>query len=99
MRKVLEITFSGEDFRVTTAHNRESALAKLNEEPVVVIVDTVLDAEDGYALAREIRQRDANLTLVLLASRYHPYDANRGREAGADDFMDKPFDTQPRIDK
>ncbi len=34
-----------------------------------------------------------------MASRYTPYDANKGRDAGADDFIDKPFDTQAFIDK
>jgi CheY-like chemotaxis protein len=99
MRKVLEITFSGEDFRVVTAHDSQTALAKMSEEPAVVLIDTVLDGEDGYAVAKQIRQRDARATIVLLSSRYHPYDANRGRDAGADDFADKPFDTQQMIDK
>jgi CheY-like chemotaxis protein len=99
MRKVLEITFSGEDFRVVTANGKDDALGKLGEEPSVAVVDTVLDGQDGYALAKELRSRDPKLTIVLLSSRYHPYDANRGREAGADDYMDKPFDTQQMIDK
>jgi CheY-like chemotaxis protein len=99
MRKVLEITFSGEDFRVVTAHDTQSALARMSDEPNVVVIDTVLDGEDGYAVAKQIRQRDARATIVLLSSRYHPYDANRGRDAGADDYADKPFDTQQMIDK
>src|SRR6185503_15962168 len=37
--------------------------------------------------------------VVLLASRYTPYDASRGKDAGADDYIDKPFDTQQLIDK
>ena len=35
----------------------------------------------------------------MLASRYAPYDQGRGRDAGADDWADKPFDTQQLIDK
>src|SRR6185437_16912460 len=37
--------------------------------------------------------------LVIMASRYAPYDANRGRDAGVDDYIDKPFDTQALIEK
>lgn len=99
MRKVLEITFSGEDFRVLTAENAQSALGKLSENPSVFVVDTQLGGEDGYALAKELRRRNPAAAIILLASRYAPYDQGRGRDAGADDFADKPFDTQQLIDK
>jgi len=99
MRKVLEITFSGEDFRVITAENAQSALGKLGENPGVFIVDTVLGGEDGYALAKELRRRSPGAAIIMLASRYAPFDQARGRDAGADDFADKPFDTQQLIDK
>ncbi len=99
MRKVLEITFSGEDFRVVTAEGRDAALGKLGEEPSVVVIDTALGTEDGYALAAEIRQKDPRAVIILMASRYHPYDQAKGKDSGADDFMDKPFDTQQMIDK
>lgn len=99
MRKVLEITFSGEDFHVLTAENAQSALGKASENPAVFVVDTVLGGEDGYALAKELRKRSPGAAIVLLASRYAPYDQARGRDAGADDWADKPFDTQQLIDK
>ena len=99
MRKVLEITFAGEDFRVVAADSSQAALASMNEGPVAAVIDTTLDGSDGYALAKELRARDPRLAIVLLSSRYNPYDPNRGRDAGADDYADKPFDTQALIDK
>lgn len=99
MRKVLEITFAGEDFRVVGADSSQKALACMSEGPVAAVIDAALDGSDGYALAKELRERDSRLAIVLLSSRYSPYDANRGREAGADDYADKPFDTQTLIDK
>jgi CheY-like chemotaxis protein len=99
MRKVLEITFVGEDFRVVTADGSQSALARMSDGPSAAVIDTSLEGDDGYALAKELRARDPRLAIVLLASRYNPYDPNRGREAGADDYADKPFDTQALIDK
>jgi DNA-binding response OmpR family regulator len=98
MRKVLEITFAGEDFRVVSVEGSQSALAHLSEGPVAAVIDTAL-GDDGYALAKEMRARDPRLAIVLLSSRYSPYDPGRGREAGADDYADKPFDTQALIDK
>jgi len=99
MRKVLEITFAGEDFRVLAVDGTAKALAQLGEGPVAAVIDTSLEGDDGYALAKELRSRDPRMAIVLMASRYNPYDANRGRDAGADDYVDKPFDTQALIDK
>ncbi len=99
MRRVLEITFSGEDFNVISAGDQAGALAKLGENPAVVVIDTMLGDEDGYALCKEVRSRSPHAAIVLLSSRYNPYDQAKGRDAGADEYMDKPFDTQQLIDK
>jgi CheY-like chemotaxis protein len=99
MRKVLEITFAGEDFRVLTAESSQKALAHMSEDPVAVVIDTSLDNDDPYTLAKQVRSRSGAAVIMMMASRYNPYDANRGRDAGADDFIDKPFDTQAFIDK
>jgi CheY-like chemotaxis protein len=99
MRKALEITFGSDDFRVVTADNSANALALLREEPAAVVIDTALGSEDGYALARAMKARDARIAVIALTSRYNPYDPARGREAGFDDFADKPFDTQSLLDK
>jgi len=99
MRKVLEITFAGDEFRVVAAENASGALALMREEPAAMLIDTGLGADDGYVLAKAARSRDPRVAIVLMTSRYNPYDAGRGKEAGADDFVDKPFDTQGLVDK
>ncbi|MEO7112732.1 MAG: response regulator [Polyangiaceae bacterium] len=100
MRKVLEITFGGDDFQVVTADNRDKALAQLAGKPAVVLIDAALGSGDeGYALSKEVRSRDNDAVIILLSSRHAPYDAAKGKDAGCDDFMDKPFDTTQAIDK
>ncbi len=98
MRKVLEITFRGEDFHVMTADCTEAALSA-EDTADAFVVDAVLGSEDGYALAKELRRRHPSSAIVMLSSRHTPYDPARGRDAGADDFADKPFDTQQLLDK
>ncbi|HLV64905.1 MAG TPA: response regulator [Polyangiaceae bacterium] len=100
MRKVLEITFAGENFRTVLAESAESALAKLaSERPEVVLVDAALDGVNGYDLCARVKATAPRTAVILLASKHQPYDRNRGAEVGADDYIDKPFDTQQLIDK
>jgi CheY-like chemotaxis protein len=99
MRKALEITFSGEDFTVVTADSQDAAMGKLGDNPSVVLIDTTLGGGDGYAVSREVRARLPKAAIILLSSRYNPYDPSKGGDSGADDFCDKPFDTQALIDK
>jgi CheY-like chemotaxis protein len=99
MRKVLEITFASDDFRVVTADSAATALGSLGEDPAAAVLDASLGGDDTYALAKEMRTRNPRLAILLMVSRYNPYDPNRGRDAGVDDFIDKPFDTQMFIDK
>ena len=72
MRKVLEITFGGEDFRVVSADGAAGALAKMGEEPVAVVIDTSLGSDDGYALAKEVRSRNARAAILLMTSQLQP---------------------------
>ncbi len=100
MRKVLEITFGGEDYRTVLAANSADALEKVKaENPAVALVDARLGAESGYDLCQSIKSAAPRVAVVILSSKQQPYDRARGMSAGADDFMDKPFDTQQMIDK
>jgi CheY-like chemotaxis protein len=100
MRKVLEITFAGEDYRTVLSENASDALAKLrSEKPSVVLVDAILGDASGYELCQRIKAEAPNVGVIILSSKQHPYDRAKGTAVGADDYIDKPFDTQALIDK
>src|SRR4051794_13111547 len=99
MRKVLEITFAGEDFRTVLCASADEALGKLGENPQVALVDAGLDNASGYELCQKIKAASPNIAVVMLSSKQQPYDRARGSAVGADDFVDKPFDTQQLLDK
>lgn len=101
MRKVLEIAFAGEEeFRTVLAENGRDALGKLqSEQPSVVLIDHALGEDSGYDLCKQVKQAAPGAAVVMLSSKQHPYDNVRGSAAGADDHIDKPFDTQQLIDK
>jgi DNA-binding response OmpR family regulator len=100
MRKVIEITFAGEGFKTVVAADAADALAKAqSEHPQVALIDAALDGTNGYDLCRQIKGASPSTVVVLLSNKAQPYDKARGAAAGADDFVDKPFDTQQMIDK
>lgn len=100
MRKVLEMTFAGEDFRVVTADSADAALAMLkSENPSLVLSDITLPGKDGYDLCTAIKRDNPGIPVLLLSSKLNPYDKGKGQAANADDYIDKPFDTQKLIDK
>jgi CheY-like chemotaxis protein len=100
MRKVIEITFAGEGFKTVVAANAADAVAKAQaEHPQVALIDAALEGTNGYDLCKQIKGASPGTIVVLLSNKAQPYDKARGAASGADDFMDKPFDTQQMIDK
>jgi CheY-like chemotaxis protein len=102
MRRVLEMTFAGEDARVLTVDNGEAALSKAAElMPDIVFADASMQGVDGYEIARRIKTNPqlAKVAVIVMASQHTPYDDGKGRAAGVDDHIPKPFDTQSVIDR
>ncbi len=61
------------------------------EQPDLVLLDIGLPDVDGYGVLREIRRFSA-VPVIMLTARDEPIDKVRGLEAGADDYVAKPFD-------
>jgi len=102
MRRILELTFQGEDARVTSVENGESAVRKASElKPDLVFADLSLSGLDGYAIASAIKSTAGleHTAVIAMASQKHPYDEDKGKAAGVDDHIIKPFDTQHVIDR
>src|SRR4051812_46119775 len=102
MRRILEVTFQGEDAQVTSVDSGEAAVRKAAElTPDVVFADLSLSGMDGYSIASAIKTAPGleKTAVVVMASQKHPYDEDKGRAAGVDDHILKPFDTQLVIDR
>jgi CheY-like chemotaxis protein len=100
MRKVLEITFAGEDYRLLSADGGDAALEVVRrDKPDIVLLDISLPGKDGYAICAEVKAAHPKAFVVLMSSKQVAYDAAKGSSVGADDFADKPFDTTQFIEK
>ena len=100
MRKVLGITFATDEFEAVVAESPQQALSQLDQlRPDMVLLDVTLGETNGYDLCRQVKSRAPGTPVIILSSRQQPYDPVRGAEVQADDFIDKPFDTQQMRDK
>ena len=101
MRRIFELTFAGEDAKLTCVDSGDAAIARASElSPEVIFVDSSM-ATDGYKVANAIKSTPGleRTAVILLASQKSPYDEAKGKAAGVDDHVIKPFDTQHLIDK
>ncbi len=90
----------GDAYQVIAARNGEEALACIAETlPDVVVSDVMMPGVDGIALARALRRdpETAGVPLLLLSARAQKRDIVAGLDAGADDYLTKPFDTSELI--
>jgi CheY-like chemotaxis protein len=102
MRKVMEMTFAGEDAELLAVESGELALRHGRDfGPDVAFIDASLPGLDGYEVTRAIKSDPqlAGTAVILMASQHRPLDEARASEVGADDHILKPFDTQEAIDK
>ncbi len=83
-----------------TAESSNAAAKKVTaDKPNLVLVDVSLPDQNGYEACRSLKQLLPGVPVVIMSSKQVPYDPEKGKTAGADDFIDKPFDTQQLIDK
>ncbi len=102
MRKVMEMTFAGEDAELLAVESGELALQQGRDfAPDVAFIDASLPGIDGYEVTRAIKADPqlAGTAVILMASQHRPFDEARAAEVGADEHILKPFDTQEVIDK
>jgi len=80
------------DFRVTQLHSGAALMALMQADPpVLVLLDLGLPGEDGFAIARQLREH-WRCGLVIVTGRGGAVDKVVGLEVGADDYVTKPFD-------
>jgi two-component system phosphate regulon response regulator OmpR len=95
LRDLLKRYLTGEGFRVDTAGDAASARDKLSVLAFdLLVLDVGLPGETGLELADSLRQqqRGGGTPILILTARGAPEDRIAGFEAGADDYLPKPFD-------
>ncbi len=89
IRKALQ----AESFAVDVCHNGDDALAAASTTPFdVVVLDIMLPGRDGLSVLRQLRTRKVSTPVLLLSARGEVNERVEGLNAGADDYLPKPFE-------
>ncbi|WP_298269884.1 response regulator transcription factor [Geobacter sp.] len=102
IQKVVGIIFANEDYELTVVDNGDAAVEKAREvRPDVMLVDAVMPGKSGYEVCAAVRRDPLlkDVPILLMTGAFEPFDEEKARESGADDFISKPFESQQLVDR
>lgn len=95
MRTALEDVLAAEGYRVISAADGESGLHRaITEKPDLILLDVMMPKLDGFAVCAELRRISNSVPVLMLTAKGQIDDRVRGLDAGADDYLVKPFSTE-----
>ena len=95
MRTALQDVLQSEGYRVLTAQDGESGLRRaMEEKPDLILLDIMMPKLDGYAVCAELRRLSNPVPILMLTAKGQVEDRVIGLDAGADDYLVKPFSTE-----
>ena len=93
IRSLLQQFLVQSDYLVSTAEDAEQARTLLSAiEFDLIILDVMMPGQDGISFTAELRTLQNNTPILLLTARGETEDRIKGLEAGADDYLPKPFE-------
>ncbi len=91
IRSSMRLALEDEGYTVDDVSSGEEAVAHFNEEPYeLALIDLMLPGMDGFETCRTLR-RQSTVPIIMVTARSDTHDVVAGLEAGADDYVTKPF--------
>ncbi len=95
--ELISLYMTKECFETKIAYDGESALQEISGfSPDLILLDLMLPGIDGYQVCREVRQK-SQTPIIMLSAKGEVFDKVLGLELGADDYLEKPFDTKELV--
>lgn len=97
-RKLLETILKREGYSVLKAEDGVIAMEVLENNHVdLIILDIMMPNMDGYEFAKELRDAECMIPILMATAKQLPEDKKRGFIVGTDDYMTKPIDTEEML--
>ena len=99
---ILEFSLGMEGFEVVTAFDGEEAIVKAErEEPDLIVLDIMMPKLDGYETCRRLKTTDKtkHIPIILLSAKGRSMDQKVGLDAGADEYITKPFSPRKLVER
>ena len=99
---ILDFSLGMEGYEVVTALDGEQALEKLHSErPDLIVLDIMMPKLDGYETCKMLKsdERTRNIPVILLSAKGRHTDQKVGFDAGADDYITKPFSPRKLVER
>lgn len=98
LAKIVSETLESRGYQVALEEDGARALQKFIEvKPDVCVLDIMLPHKDGFAIADEIRDKDADVPIIFLSAKSQTADVLSGFKSGANDYIRKPFSIEELI--
>jgi len=95
--ELISLYLTKECYETTIVNDGESALAAVESfQPNLILLDLMLPGIDGYQVCREVRAK-SQTPIIMLSAKGEIFDKVLGLELGADDYMEKPFDSKELV--
>jgi len=92
---VLKDYLAMNDYNVTHAKNGMEGFEKFKKDDYdLCILDVMMPYKDGFTLAKEIREKNEDVPIIFLTAKAMKEDVLKGYKVGADDYLNKPFDSE-----
>ncbi len=92
---VLKDYLAMNDYTVTHAKNGMEGFEKFKKDDFdLCILDVMMPYKDGFTLAKEIREKNEDIPIIFLTAKAMKEDVLKGYKVGADDYLNKPFDSE-----
>jgi len=88
----LRFNLEAEGFEVAVAESGEEGLKEIKDDLDAIILDVMLPGMSGFDFAKQLRRSEDHTPILMLTALGRPEDVVHGFEAGADDYLAKPFD-------
>ncbi len=99
---ILEFSLGMEGYEVITAYDGEEAISKAEREnPDLIVLDIMMPKLDGYETCRRLKSigKTKSIPVILLSAKGRSMDQRVGMDAGADEYITKPFSPRKLVER